>query len=157
MSDVPSWLTEENISTAATVTSNPAAQKAAKKLANPPPPPPPPKPVHHDVEAAQAATPTSSSSPASEMAIDPGTLKEMQSYHLILRVAYMGAAAFMGLAAGLALQGQSDLGKIFFALYVLFFGALICCFEVGLTVILFFPYHFIYLMVFLFFYFIVCC
>lgn len=144
MSDVPSWLTEENINTASSgakvVANNPAAAKAAVNAASriPPPPPtapksppPPPSPAtNNDVESGyQQNTPS-----ASEFTIEESVLKEMQNWHLALRICYMGAAVFMSAAAALSLPGQKDVGLAFFAIYVFFFSALICCFECALNV-----------------------
>lgn len=166
MSEAPSWLTEENISTATKVANNPAVQKAAKAAAknpavqkaamahvekeapgwasdaaqsdmesgkkpekgskSPPPPPPlasptPPKPLMN-----------------TDMSdLDPEVLRQMQRYHLALRLLYMGSAVFLSTAAALSIANQSDLGLIFFAFYVLFFSAILCCFEVALTVRIF--------------------
>lgn len=142
---VPSWLNEENISTAKTVASNPAVQAAAKNpavqaaakeqvkqqlnnsnnkpLASP----------TNDLEANSTRAPNDAPRD-SEFIIDEPTLKQMQNYHLALRVCYMGAAVFMSAAAVLSLQGQGDLGLAFFACYVFFFSALICCFECALSV-----------------------
>lgn len=50
----------------------------------------------------------------------------------MLRLLYMSTAAFLGVAAGLSLVGQTNFGLIFFAFYVFFFALLICCFELGL-------------------------
>jgi hypothetical protein len=145
MSDVPSWLTEENISTAAKVAQeNPALTKAAinaaASQAPPPPPPPPtaapPKPPKNstqDVETGYASRPTETGSP-SELIIDEAELKEMQKWHLALRLGYIGAAIFLAAASALSLQNQKDVGLAFFAFYVFFFSALICCFEVALNV-----------------------
>jgi hypothetical protein len=159
MSEAPSWLTEENISTATKVASNPAVQKAAKNPAvqaaaksavkaqinkeapgwtsedinsdleqgkkNVPPPPPPQK-----VASTKTAAPVNT-----DMSdVDPEVMKQMQKYHLALRVLYMGAAVFLSAAAALALANQQDLGLIFFSFYVFFFSAMICCFECALTV-----------------------
>lgn len=60
-------------------------------------------------------------------------LKEMGKYHLALRVLYITAATFMGVAAGLSFVGQTHLGKLFFAVYVIVFCILICCFECALS------------------------
>lgn len=162
MSEAPSWLTEENISTAKKVVNNPAAQKAAKNPAvqaaaksavkaqvskeapgwtaddisdvekgnrNSPPPPPP-------AAAAKASNKPPGPPMNTEMAdLDPEVLKQMQKWHLGLRVLYMGAAVFLAVAAALALQNQQDLGLIFFSFYVFLFAAMICCFECALTVI----------------------
>jgi hypothetical protein len=155
MSDVPSWLNEENISTASKVAQNPAVQKAAKDPAvqkaainaarnAPPPPPPPPKaqpawtdpevgkPVAEVVGAAPATTSTDGR--ASEFVIEEETLKEMQKWHLALRLSYMAATVLMCVAAVLTLQVQKDIGLVFFACYVFFFAVLICCFEFAMSV-----------------------
>lgn len=163
MSEAPSWLTEENISTATKVANNPAAQKAAKSPAvqaaaksavkaqinkeapgwtsddisndvekGRSAPPPPPKPA-----AAAAAAKSQPHHPPmnTDMSdVDEVTMKQMERYHLALRVLYMGAAVFLSAAAALALQNQQDLGLIFFSFYVFFFSAMICCFECALTV-----------------------
>lgn len=146
MSDVPSWLTEENINTASAgakvVANNPAAVKAASGRSPPPPPPPsaaPPSPSprnsgFNDVESGNAAPASTGGSSASEFVIEEAVLKDMQNWHLGLRICYMGAAICMSAAAALSLTGQSDVGLAFFAIYVLFFSALICCFECALTV-----------------------
>lgn len=164
MSDVPSWLTEENINTAAKVASNPAVQKAAKDPAVqqavvrniPPPPPPPPKtsvptavPVAtanpaYDPESATAYVPAPDAHPsagggaghgrASEFVIEEETLKKMQQWHLALRAAYIVSTILMCVASALSLQNQKDLGVIFFAGYVFCFAVMICCFEFALNV-----------------------
>jgi hypothetical protein len=91
----------------------------------------PPQPsVTKDVESGDTLKP---SGPV-PLDLDPALLKRMQFYHAILRVLYMGAAIIMGAAAGLSLVNQSDIGAAFFAIYVLFFCLLMCCFEVGLNV-----------------------
>lgn len=66
--------------------------------------------------------------------IDPETLKRIQFYHRILRLLYMIASAVMGTAAGLSLVMQTNISAAFFAIYVLFFCLLMCCFEIGLSV-----------------------
>lgn len=66
--------------------------------------------------------------------MDPEQMKQMQRWHLGLRVLYMGCAVFLCTAAALALQTQTDLGLIFFCFYVFFFSTLLCCFECALTV-----------------------
>jgi hypothetical protein len=66
--------------------------------------------------------------------IDPETLKRIRFYHRILRLLYMVASAVMGTAAGLSLVLQTNISAAFFAIYVLFFCLLMCCFEVGLSV-----------------------
>ena len=166
MSEAPSWLTEENISTATKVMNNPAAQKAAKnpkvqaaakdqikkeapgwtnedvnndiekgKSANTAPPPP-------KAAAAKKSAPLMNTDMSD---VDPEVMKAMQRHHLMLRVLYMGAAVFLSTAAALSLSSQDDLGLIFFAFYVLFFSALVCCFEVALTVRNIYYIYFIHL------------
>lgn len=79
-----------------------------------------------DIEAA--------SSKKTTPALDEEQVQRMQKWHLALRIFYMAAAIFLAVAAGLTLQGQSDIGKFFFACYVIFFAGLIFCFECGLNV-----------------------
>jgi hypothetical protein len=138
MSDVPSWLTEENISTAATVAK--VVNNPSKPGAKTPPPPPPssvpaytPHKSTNDVETGSIRGSEPSASP-SEFIIEEETLKDMQKWHLGLRIGYMGAAVFMSAAAALSLQNQGDIGLAFFAIYVFFFAALLCCFEFALSV-----------------------
>lgn len=162
MSTAPSWLTEENISTASKVASNPAAQSAGKAAA---------KsyvasadwsddaPAEKDLESGKkdpkkdakkdkkadkkAESPRKVPPPPSAKApintdmtdIDPDVLKQMQRWHLALRVLYICSSVFLAVAAGLSLTGQSDLGLIFMAIYVLFFSAMICCFEFALNAV----------------------
>mmetsp|Transcript_9862 Transcript_9862/g.14697 ORF Transcript_9862/g.14697 Transcript_9862/m.14697 type:complete len:242 (+) Transcript_9862:114-839(+) len=161
MSDAPSWLTDENIDTAVKVAKNPVAQKAAKKIVenpvvqkavikeatkavNSPPPPPPPA-----SDAPQWATTTKvleatdveatggneNNQVVSDFPIEEETLKEMQKWHIALRLSYIISAILMGVMAGLSLVSQKDLGLIFFAFYVIFFSLLLCCFEVALSFI----------------------
>ncbi|KAJ1401725.1 hypothetical protein B484DRAFT_457913, partial [Ochromonadaceae sp. CCMP2298] len=67
--------------------------------------------------------------------MDPVMVAEMRKFHLSLRICYMAASIFMATAAALSLANQTDLGLAFFAFYVLFFSAMICCFEVGMSAI----------------------
>lgn len=143
MSEVPSWLNEENINTGVKVAQNPAAQKAAVAAAKHVPPPPPPKTntgyvpptASNDLESAPVPTSAPANDPSSEFVIEEATLKAMQNWHLALRLCYMAASSFMAIAAGLSLQSQKNLGLIFFALYVMFFSTMIWCFEFNLQVI----------------------
>lgn len=140
---------------------NPAVQKAAKKVvqnpavqkavveeavkavsATPAPTSEPPDWVTNaktpnansaDVETGDSASVANSQS-VSDFPIEEETLKNMQRWHLAVRAGYMIAAIVMGVLAGLSLQGQKDLGLIFFACYVLFFSVLIFCFEAALSV-----------------------
>ena len=66
--------------------------------------------------------------------LDPVLLSRMQFYHWVLRIAYMNAAILMGAAAGYSLVGQTNVSAAFFAIYVMFFCLIMCCFEVGLNV-----------------------
>lgn len=159
MSEAPSWLTEENISTATKVASNPAVQKAAKnpqvqaaaKAAvkaqiNKEAPGWTSDDINNDIEKGRAKnTPPPPPPPAAPASPKPrintdmsdvpeDVMKQMVRYHLILRILYMSAAVLMCVAAALALQNQQDLGLIFFSFYVFFFATMICCFECALTV-----------------------
>lgn len=163
MSTKPSWLDDEDNQAAAAnaavsvakspivqhVAKDPKVQSAVKESvvnavladSNTPswakdqysPPPVPGVPVG-DVENQQRSPSTASSAPAEEFQCDPELLKEMQRYHLILRVGYMVAAIIMGAAGGLILTQTPSIGQFFFGVYVMFFCLLICCFEVGLDV-----------------------
>eukprot|EP01039_Chlorochromonas_danica_P016020 gene16020-18895_t len=143
MSEVPSWLNEENINAGVKVAQNPAAQKAAVAAAKHVPPPPPPKAsssyvppnATNDLESAPVPTSAPANDPSSEFVIEEATLKAMQNWHLALRLSYMAASSFMAIAAGLSLQSQKNLGLIFFALYVLFFSTMIWCFEFNLQMV----------------------
>lgn len=66
--------------------------------------------------------------------LDPALLKRMRFYHWILRSAYMTASIIMGTAAGYSLILQTNISAAFFAIYVMFFCLIMCCFEVGLNV-----------------------
>ena len=89
-----------------------------------------------DIENGVTGTATASAAEAAPVPIDidPVLLKKMQFYHRILRILYMSAAVIMAAAAGLSLVAQTNISAAFFAIYVLFFCLLMCCFEVGLNV-----------------------
>lgn len=144
MSETPSWLTEENISAAATAAQNPAVQKAAVKVASNP---------QAQQAAKEALRESTSESPAwaaaapsgsahdveaavrhSDLNVSPEELKEMQKYHLFLRVAYIVVSICMAAAAVLALS-KASFSTFFICGYVFFFSVLICCFEFGLKTV----------------------
>ena len=75
-----------------------------------------------------------STSAVDDLNLDQATISRMGNINLGLRALYVTAAAFLGVAAGLSLVGQKDLGLIFFAFYVLFFSLLLCLFQVGISV-----------------------
>lgn len=140
MSETPSWLTEENVTTAA---SNPTVQKAAtaaakvvieeesKKYGLTPSSPSSTQQPNNDIESQNKIDPTS----AEALGITPEQLKKIQMWGLILRVSYMVVSILMAAAAALMLQNGPSLSIIFIALYVFFFAIIICCFEVALNVI----------------------
>lgn len=86
-----------------------------------------------DVETGDSLS-TANSQGIADFPIEEETLKLMQRWHLAVRAAYMVAAIVMGVLAGLSLNGQQNIGLIFFAFYVLFFSLLIFCFEAALSV-----------------------
>ena len=92
----------------------------------------PPNDIENGVSGA-AAAPAAEAVPE-QLDVDPVMLKRMQYYHRILRILYMSAAVIMAAAAGLSLVAQTNISAAFFAIYVLFFCLLMCCFEVGLNV-----------------------
>ena len=129
------------------VVENPAVQKAVVaevvKAASAPPAPASEAPgwvtnsnspnANSDVEKGDSVSATTSQA-VSDFPIEEETLKNIQKWHLGLRIAYMVAALLMGALAGYSLVGQENLGLIFFAFYVMFFSILICCFELALSV-----------------------
>lgn len=139
--EVPNWLSEESISTAASIANNPAFQKAAKNAAKTPA-------VQQAVlDQCGITGPWSSSALSDEekgtdgvsvaaTALDEERKEmEMGKYHLALRICYVLAASFMAVSAALSLSGQKNLGEAFFGVYVIFFAVLICCFECALSVV----------------------
>lgn len=162
MSEAPSWLTDENISTAAKVTQNPAVQKAAVKVAknkdvqkavkneankaassnapawttsNEGTYTPPGDVESNDNSAARKPSTASDADKSSEFVIEEQVLKDMQRWHLALRLLYMAAAILMAAAAVIAFgNANSNIGVAFFAIYVIFFAVMICCFEFALSV-----------------------
>lgn len=99
---------------------------------------------------------------AVDLGVSDEVHKSMGTHHLVLRILYFTTAVLLGAAAGLYLANssnstttsssssstqaqmtqngvstgntQNQIGLAFFALYVLFFATMICCFEVGLSV-----------------------
>lgn len=156
----PSWLTEETISSAA---SNPAVQSAAVKVASNPTvqkaavnhakneinksapgwasepvtaqPYTPPNPNGHNTMPANNDVENQRpSQTVPDFDCSPEELKEIQRYHLYLRVAFMLTAIMMSLASVLTLQSCS-VATAFIAMYVFFFAVLIFCFELGLKAV----------------------
>jgi hypothetical protein len=87
--------------------------------------------------AKKAVDPSASASAAKEpekLDIDPETLKSIKFYHIILRIMYMLSSSLMATSAGFSLVLQTNVSAAFFAIYVIFFCTLLCCFEVGLNV-----------------------
>ena len=153
----PSWLTEENINTAASnpmvqkaaikAASNPAVQKAAVNAATAkanehapgwaaepvksqsyvPPAVPGSSTMDKDIESQNANR-------HSELVATTEEIKQIQKYHLILRVCYMITAILMGVASVLTLNG-AGIATVFICGYVFFFALLICCFELGLKAV----------------------
>lgn len=156
----PSWLTEENISTAQKVAKTPAVQQAAKNPA-----------VQSAAKSAaksyakdnapgwtskdtdeesvnsqkQVVDPVSSKSTASGKdstssvptlaGVSEETMLRMKNFHIGLRLLYISAAAFLITSSVLSLQGGvTDVGITFIAFYVLFFASMIALFEIGLVV-----------------------
>lgn len=146
-SSAPSWLTEDTVSVAAAVAKNPQVQAAAASAAK--------DPVVQDAVKKEAMknapgwTTTADSTPAvpssadieantpptDDLTLDEETLKTMGKWHLALRALYILAAIIMAVVAGFSLDNQKDLGRAFFAIYVIFFCTLICCFETALSTV----------------------
>lgn len=94
----------------------------------------PPDDIENNGGVAASASPSSETSGPVPLDLDPALMKRMQFYHRILRISYMVAAIVMSAAAALSLIAQTNISAAFFAIYVLFFCLLMCCFEVGLNV-----------------------
>ena len=91
----------------------------------------------HDVEN-PAITPAAAAPPAGNkpayLDLDPELEKRMLFYHRVLRILYQIASSLMGTSAGLSLVNQTNISKVFFAIYVLFFCLIMFCFEIGFSV-----------------------
>ena len=59
----------------------------------------------------------------------PEEVSELNKYKYILAFFYCTAAINLSVAAGLDLVGQQDIGIVFFALYIIFFSTILCCYE----------------------------
>lgn len=124
---------------------NPTVQKAviaeATKVASPSSPSDAPdwlsntakSPASKDIESNEVVA-TGTSEAASDFPIEEEILKQMQKWHIALRLLYILSSMLMGVMAGLTLVNQKNLGLFFFAIYVIFFSLLICCFEFALSV-----------------------
>ena len=141
MSDTPSWLTAENVSTAASnphaqnfaknVASNAAVQNAVKEEAY--------RSANEAFGVPSYAPPTQTDPESQEVKLeDPTTgmeakeLAAMQKYATMLRVAFIIVAILMGAAAYLRLATTPSISTVFVALYVWFFALVICCFELAI-------------------------
>lgn len=160
--DAPSWLTEENVKSAIKVSENPTARKIAKDVAKDPsvrrevtkaasmsisnkPNPSSdddapgwtsPDKISVKVDGSKDIESGSSrKAPSGHKPLDEEEVQRMQKWHIALRIMYMAAAIFLAVAAGLTFPGQTDIGRFFFACYVIFFAALIFCFECGLSAV----------------------
>lgn len=155
----PSWLTEENISTAQKVAKTPAVQQAAKNPAVQSAAKSTAKSYVKDNNApgwtskdtdeesvnsqkqvvdpvvSSKATSSSSSSVPTLAGVSEETMLRMRNFHIGLRLLYISAAGLLITSSVLALQGGiTEVGITFIAFYVLFFAFMIVLFEIGLTV-----------------------
>tara|TARA_B110000090_G_C13181725_1_gene369507 strand:+ start:124 stop:585 length:462 start_codon:yes stop_codon:yes gene_type:complete len=69
------------------------------------------------------------------MEIPEEELKNIKSWHLYLRIAYVLAAALLAAAACLMLETQPAAGIAFFSVYVFCFSLLIAAFELHLSMV----------------------
>lgn len=145
MSNNPSWLTEDATTSAAhSIASNPVANKMAKNIAAD-------KDVQNAVfnAAIKNAAPSWASSNAAPQDVEnpqqgdperlvfsPEDIKEMDSYRLVLRMAYSISAILLGLASVLSMISTSNsLDAAIFSVYTFLFATLMCCFEIPLSFI----------------------
>lgn len=87
-----------------------------------------------DIESGRAST-TSTSEESKEFTMDAELLLNMQRWHLALRICYMIAAILLAASGVYALmQVYPPIETVFFAIYVIFFATVLCCFEVAIDV-----------------------
>lgn len=95
----------------------------------------PPAATGKDIESGAGSA---AGAPSEEFTMDPEELKNMQKWHLALRLSYMTAAIIMCAAAVVALMNTAvvtnNIGLAFFAIYIIFFCLIIFCFEVAFSV-----------------------
>jgi hypothetical protein len=133
--------------TAKAVAKDKAVQKAVVNAAinaNTPPSPshqpswaqetyrPPAVPGSGDLESASRISAAQSNHPPNSgevLNLSKDEEDSLRSWHNKLRILYSIGAIIMGVAAGLSLVSQTNVAKIFFALYVLAFCLLMCCNE----------------------------
>jgi hypothetical protein len=63
-------------------------------------------------------------------AIPKEEITRMTRYHNLLRLIYVGCACFMAAVSVKTFQLQTNVGLLFFAFYIFVFATLICCFEI---------------------------
>jgi hypothetical protein len=141
MASKPSWLDDESPDNAPAVSTTVTKQQQSIDDENAPDwakntwedRPSGPVPDKDPEIGKPSPTPDAPSRTTSTAELSPEDVVAMNRYHMYLKIGYMGAALLMAISAGLSLTGQSDIGKAFFGIYVIFFCAMICCFEVGLS------------------------
>lgn len=147
MSEAPSWLTEETITSAklAAKKSNDAEELKVQGSDSEGTAPgwldgivPMKKSVDSiEGKSSEASKKEASSAVAAdELArdIDEQTKKEMNSWNLVLRVLYCCAAILLIVSAMLGLLGSVDIGITFICFYVVAFSTVLCCTEIALNV-----------------------
>lgn len=145
MSEAPSWLTEETITAAklAARKSNDAEELKVQAGANEAAPgwlngiAPMKKSVDFEGKSSEASKKEASSAVAADGLagdIDEQTKKDMNSWHLALRVLYCCAAMLLIVSAMLGLLGNADIGITFICFYVVAFSTVLCCTEIALNV-----------------------
>jgi hypothetical protein len=165
MSQKPSWLDDEEVQTkvltsAAKIAANPMAQKVvttavvednapswARSSSSYTPPVIPDSKSDMESQSqsrvTSGATTTATGDEPKEFDATPEEIKSMNNWRYILSFFYLTAAINLAVASGLSLVGQTNIGLVFFALYVIFFASIICCYELAFGVMKLFISNFI--------------
>jgi hypothetical protein len=78
---------------------------------------------NEDIESLRPAT-------DEDLNVTPEELAELKKWSYILRIGF-GICASLMIIAGLFTLSSASLSEVFIALYVIFFGSLICCYEIA--------------------------
>jgi len=151
MSNKPSWLDDEEVQSrtanaAVKVASNSSVQKAvinaaaeetgpawAKSSYKPPGSPTSGVNPAADPEVGRQSSVANVDEPT-KFECPPEELKGMNTMRYVLAFFYLASAINLAVASGLSLVGATDVGRICFALYIIFFSAILCCYEIAFGV-----------------------
>ena len=148
----PSWLDDEEVQSRAAnvavkVASNSSVQKAvinaaveetgpawAKSTYQPPSSPTSGVNPGADPEMARQSSVVDLDEAPTKFECPPEELKGMNTMRYVLAFFYIASAINLAVASGLSLVGATDVGLICFALYIIFFSGILCCYEIAFGV-----------------------